>query len=304
MSTNEGYAMLKKYGVMAGILTLPAFLAGCPVDIYTNGGYGTYYPDVVVVGETIPDDYGRTPSYTYGKAGRNPIIQAYTANPTNTTSAGMPITFQVVAHDGEDDVLQYNWSATGGTLSTNTGQVVSWIPPDRSGVYTVTVTVANGRGGFVMGSQNLTVQGDGTAGIGGKPIGPVPTPTPVPSIMPSPTPMPTPTPSATASATPTPSASPTVDPEKSTIAGVIKDDAGPLDEAKVVLTSADPAVKFEATFFTGDDGKYRFVNAPAGVKLMLSATKTGYDEKIRTITALKGIENTFDFDGTFALKRK
>lgn len=294
--------MLKKYGVMAGVLVLPMFLAGCPVDIYTNGNYGTYYPDVVVVGETIPDDYGRKPAYTYGQGGRNPIIQAYTANPTNTSTAGQPITFQVVAHDPENEVLQFNWSATGGTLSTNTGQVVSWMPPEKPGVYTVMVTVANGRGGFVMGSQNLTVQGDGTAGLGGKPSSPVPTPTPVPTA--TPTPIATPTPVATATATPAPTPTPTVDPEKSVIAGTIKDDAGPLDEAKVVLTSADPAVKFEATFFTGDDGKYRFVNAPAGVKLMLSATKTGYDEKIRTITALKGIENTFDFDGTFALKRK
>lgn len=299
--------MLKKYGVMAGVLLLPAILSGCIADIYTNStGYGTYYPDVVVVGDTIPDDYGRKPSYTYGQGSRNPIIQAFTANPTNVTQQ-QPITFQVVAYDSENEVLQFNWSATGGTLSTNTGQVVSWIPPTTPGVYTVMVTVANGRGGFVMGSQNLTVQGDGTAGIGGKPGSPVPVPTVVPSPQPSPTPVATPTPAPTATVTATPAPTPTPAatqaPDRATISGVVKDDAGPLKDAVVTLLANDASQKELASFTTSEDGKFRFFNVDAGGTLILSAKKTGYSEKLRTIQALKGIDNQFDFDGTFALKR-
>ena len=139
--------MLKKYGALAGVLVLPAFLAGCPVDIYTTD-YPTHYgsgSSTVIVGSTIPDDYTR-PTYTYGKGSKNPIIQSFTANPTNDVPKGQPITFTVVAHDPNNEVLQFNWSATGGTISSNTGQVVSWMPPEKPGVYTVSVTISNVNG--------------------------------------------------------------------------------------------------------------------------------------------------------------
>jgi hypothetical protein len=216
-----------------------------------------------------------------------------------------PITFQVVAYDSENEVLQFNWSATGGTLSTNTGQVVSWIPPTSPGVYTVMVTVANGRGGFVMGSQNLTVQGDGTAAIGGKPGSPVPVPPPsaAPSVLPSPTPVATPTPMPTVVASPTPTPAATQAPDRATISGVVKDDAGPLKDAVVTLMANDATHKEVASFTTGEDGRFRFFNLEAGGTLIIEARKTGYTPKSSTVQALKGIDNQFDFDGTLALKR-
>lgn len=148
-------------------------------------------------GQLPPSLDDRQPVFTQGTAGRNPIIQSFTANPSNVTK-GQPITFQVVASDPERNPLQLNWAATDGTLSTNTGQVVSWIPPEKPGVYSVTVTVANGRGGFVTGTQNLTVQENGSAVIGGKPPSAPPSalPSPVPSLLPSPVPA-SPTPIAT-----------------------------------------------------------------------------------------------------------
>lgn len=154
-----------------------------------------------------PSTDDRQPVFTQGTAGRNPIIQSFTANPSNVTK-GQPITFQVVATDPERNPLQLNWAATDGTLSTNTGQVVSWIPPEKPGVYSVTVTVANGRGGFVTGTQNLTVQENGSAIIGGKPPSAPPSaiPSAVPSLLSTPL-LPSPAPTALLEPSPAPSAS-------------------------------------------------------------------------------------------------
>lgn len=93
----------------------------------------------------------------------NPLIQSLTANPTNQTAPGQPLTFQAVAFDPDQDVMQFNWSATGGVLSATVGQAVSWMPPASPGVYTVTVTIVDGHGGSTVGSLNLITQADGTA---------------------------------------------------------------------------------------------------------------------------------------------
>lgn len=292
--------MLKTTRALLAFLLTPALLAGCDIRVV-----GT--PDVVVVGETTPPYYDPDPTFTYANGGRNPIIQSYTANPSNQVPAGQPITFQVLAYDPERDVLQYNWSATGGTLSTNSGHVVSWFPPDKPGIYTIMVTVANSRGGFVSGSLNLIVQADGTAGVGGTaPAGatPPPSPTPAPVATPVATPSPTPTPTPTPNTSPSPAATPTPAPQgQATIFGVVKDDSGPLGGATVLLSSGDSKVSFETKVTTGADGKYRFEGVPAGVKLILQARKDGYGEKLRTIQALADTESNFDFDGTFALSR-
>jgi hypothetical protein len=91
----------------------------------------------------------------------DPIIHSFTANPSNVVPQGQPITFTVVANDPNNKALQFNWSSTGGTLSTNAGRVVSWTPPEQPGIYTVSTVITNGDGGVVTGSQNLTVMADG-----------------------------------------------------------------------------------------------------------------------------------------------
>lgn len=100
---------------------------------------------------------------------RNPIILSFTANPTNLTTRGGSITFQVDAIDEDGDTLKYSWSATGGTLSTTSGRIVSWSPPDQTGTYTVMVSVSDGRGGSAEGAQNLVVRDDGTSSTTGAP---------------------------------------------------------------------------------------------------------------------------------------
>jgi hypothetical protein len=168
--------------------------------------------------------YEARPVFTQGKGTRNPIIQSFTATPTNVTQ-GQAITFQALAHDPDGQPLQFNWSTTDGTLSTNTGQVVSWIPPAKPGTYTVMVTVSNGRGGFATGAHNLIVQPDGSAKIGVTPmasaaptvpIAPSSTPSAPDSVVPSPTtsPMDSPSPVASPTASPTPTPTPVASTER------------------------------------------------------------------------------------------
>jgi hypothetical protein len=92
----------------------------------------------------------------------DPIIQSFTANPSNIVPQGQPITITVVANDPGKQSLQFNWASTGGLLSTNTGRVVTWTPPEKPGVYTVSTIITNARGGAVTGTQNLTVLADGS----------------------------------------------------------------------------------------------------------------------------------------------
>lgn len=95
-----------------------------------------------------------------------PTITSYTANPTNTTSAGQAITFTLDVVDPEGDILKYSWTATGGTLNTNTGRSVLWTPPSEAGTHVVHVSISDQKGGSAEGSQNVIVKADGTAKVG------------------------------------------------------------------------------------------------------------------------------------------
>lgn len=157
--------------VLAGLGGL--LLAGCFVSVTDGTG------NQLVPGTTTP-------------SANNPIINALTANPTNVTK-GQAITVSIRAQDPKQQPLDYAWSATGGTLSTTTGQLVQWIPPTEPGTYTINVLVSNGTGGSTAGSLNLVVAADGGGVIGAD------APQAEPSSQPS------------AEPTPAPSASPAAD---------------------------------------------------------------------------------------------
>jgi hypothetical protein len=93
----------------------------------------------------------------------SPIIQALSANPIAITKSQV-LTVTIKAYDPKQQALDYTWSATGGTLSSTTGQLVQWTPPTTAGAYTISVLVTNGTGGSSAGSLNLTVDeaGNGT----------------------------------------------------------------------------------------------------------------------------------------------
>jgi len=61
---------------------------------------------------------------------------------------------ECVASDADGDSLNYTWSATAGTFS-GAGPVVTWRVPNIPGTYTITVKVADGRGGEA--TRQLTI---------------------------------------------------------------------------------------------------------------------------------------------------
>lgn len=123
-------------------LTLP-MLTACDIKTVIANGTGT------------PTDQNRLPTIT-----------SFTANPTNTTTPGQAITFATDVVDPDGDILKYSWTATGGTLSTNTGRSVIWTPPASAGTYIVQVSISDQKGGTAEGSQNILVKDDGTAKVG------------------------------------------------------------------------------------------------------------------------------------------
>jgi hypothetical protein len=114
-------------------------------------------------------------------SGQNPVIQSFTASPSNSLKPGQNVTFQVVTFDPEGAPLQFNWAYTGGTISSTAGQVVVWMPPKEAGTYAIQVIVTNGNGGVASASQNLIVTADGATITPGATSVPTPTPAIVPS---------------------------------------------------------------------------------------------------------------------------
>jgi hypothetical protein len=62
-----------------------------------------------------------------------------------------------LASDRDGDVLSYNWSASGGSIS-GTGAVVNWTAPELPGSYNITVIVTDGRGQEVTKQIGIAVR--------------------------------------------------------------------------------------------------------------------------------------------------
>ncbi len=60
------------------------------------------------------------------------------------------------ASDPDGDLLSYEWSATGGSI-TGTGAVVNWVAPREVGIYDITVLVTDSHGGEDTASTALSV---------------------------------------------------------------------------------------------------------------------------------------------------
>lgn len=74
-----------------------------------------------------------------------PAISSLTANEEWVGSAGV-LQVECTASDPDGDELSYTWSADGGSISGE-GATVAWTAPDALGSYTITVEVADGKGG-------------------------------------------------------------------------------------------------------------------------------------------------------------
>jgi len=62
-----------------------------------------------------------------------------------------------IASDSDGDDLSYNWSASGGNISSS-GASVNWTAPDSEGFYDITVMVTDGRSTEVMKQVTIIVR--------------------------------------------------------------------------------------------------------------------------------------------------
>lgn len=139
-------------------------LAGCGIQIYEYPeGLGYNYPTSTGSSTVAASPAPSASSSSQVSGNHNPLILSFTANPLNVVEPGQNVTFTVDVIDDDHDNLKYTWSTTGGTLSSTTGRLVSFMPPERAGVYTVMVSISDGKGGTAEGAQNIVVKSDGSS---------------------------------------------------------------------------------------------------------------------------------------------
>lgn len=68
-----------------------------------------------------------------------PVIEEVTASKTQV-APGEEVIINVVANDPDGDTLNYEYQASGGTI-TGTGNLVIWVAPEKEGSYFINVTV-------------------------------------------------------------------------------------------------------------------------------------------------------------------
>ena len=107
--------------------------------IVTDGRGGEVTDDVIV---TVKDNMA-------------PTIGSLIADSAWTTPLGS-LEVTCTASDSNDDILSYEWTVAGGSIS-GTGAVVNWTAPQEVGIYNVTVVVKDGYGGADTMSVSLSV---------------------------------------------------------------------------------------------------------------------------------------------------
>jgi hypothetical protein len=155
-----------------------------------------------------------------------PTINSLDHNPKEINNKDEKIIFTIVASDRDKkDTLEYKWSSTKGTLSTNTGETVNWSPlksngecdfQNSEGIAVISVLVSDGNGGTANAQTSIRIKkGCENGGV----VSTSTTSSPIPQVTSTPNPTPVPTeipvkPSVitipTAIQTLTPSPSPTI----------------------------------------------------------------------------------------------
>jgi len=92
-----------------------------------------------------------------GQAGNRPPeilrleLGARRVSPESETWVGCSV------FDADGDALIYEWGATGGSFSTPPGSHMTWVAPDQTGDWTITLTVTDARGNTAAESITVTV---------------------------------------------------------------------------------------------------------------------------------------------------
>jgi hypothetical protein len=82
-------------------------------------------------------------------------VQSLNPVQTQTTPGGTVVIESKVLNPG-NATLTYNWSATGGGFGSSGANNI-WQAPPQSGVYQITLTVSDGKGGTAQGNTSITV---------------------------------------------------------------------------------------------------------------------------------------------------
>ncbi len=93
--------------------------------------------------------------FTNGCGVLPPVISQISVSPSNRVIIGSTVNISVEAISSSGANLNYTWSASGGSLSSNSGRAVVWTAPMSSGIYTITLTVSDGTNSV---SDNITIE--------------------------------------------------------------------------------------------------------------------------------------------------
>jgi len=85
-----------------------------------------------------------------------PTIVSLTANPQSPIEVNQSTIIICLATDQDEDILTYNWTKTGGTI-TGSGSTITWTAPALPGTYTITCTVSDSNGGQDSESVSIIV---------------------------------------------------------------------------------------------------------------------------------------------------
>ena len=85
-----------------------------------------------------------------------PVIEKLTAKPP-VLEPGKSSTIECVASEADGDELSYDWQATGGSISGK-GTAITWMAPENTGTYTISVKVSDGKGGEASKKLSLEVR--------------------------------------------------------------------------------------------------------------------------------------------------
>ena len=89
-------------------------------------------------------------------ANHAPVISSVAPSPMTVAPSGSS-TITCTATDADADTLSYEWSAGGGAIS-GSGNAATWTAPAEEGVYSISVTVSDGKGGTITGGASVTVE--------------------------------------------------------------------------------------------------------------------------------------------------
>lgn len=123
---------------------------------------GKHLPTGAVTGPTNNNSIVvQTGGSAGGQAGGNgnpaaPVITALMANPTSARP-GQSVALMVNAMSPGGKALRYQWSASGGVLSSTSGGITFWSAPERPGAYGVAVSVTDDAGGQAAGAVTIVV---------------------------------------------------------------------------------------------------------------------------------------------------